>query len=53
MVDEPGGDQYYGGEVAAPVFREVTAGALRILGIPPDGVDDILPQHVELPREEV
>jgi len=53
MIDEPGGDHYYGGEVAAPVFREVTAGALRILGIPPDGVDDILPQHVELPREEV
>ncbi len=53
MIDEPGGDHYYGGEVAAPVFREVTAGALRILGIPPDGVNDILPQHVELPREEV
>jgi cell division protein FtsI (penicillin-binding protein 3) len=53
MFDEPGGDHYYGGEVAAPVFREVTAGALRILGIPPDGVDDILPLHVELPREEV
>ncbi len=53
MIDEPRGNHYYGGEVAAPVFREVTAGALRILGIPPDGVDDILPQHVELPREEV
>lgn len=53
MIDEPAGDHYYGGEVAAPVFREVTAGALRILGIAPDGLDDVLPQQVELPREEV
>ncbi|KPK33072.1 MAG: cell division protein [Betaproteobacteria bacterium SG8_40] len=53
MIDEPSGVHYYGGEVAAPVFREVTAGALRILGISPDGVNDIVPLNVELPREEV
>ena len=34
-VDEPAG-AYYGGEVAAPVFGHVMAGALRLLDIPPD-----------------
>ena len=31
--------QYYGGDVAAPVFANVMAGALRLLGVPPDGLD--------------
>jgi cell division protein FtsI (penicillin-binding protein 3) len=35
MVDEPKG-QYYGGQVAAPVFSRVMSGALRLLAIPPD-----------------
>ncbi|MEO8445455.1 MAG: penicillin-binding transpeptidase domain-containing protein [Gammaproteobacteria bacterium] len=38
VVDEPKG-QYYGGDVSAPVFSAVAAGALRILAVPPDGVD--------------
>jgi cell division protein FtsI (penicillin-binding protein 3) len=36
MIDEPTAGQYYGGAVAAPVFREVTAGSLRTLAILPD-----------------
>ncbi len=36
LIDEPSGGQYYGGAVAAPVFAAVMAGALRILGVPPD-----------------
>ncbi len=36
MIDEPKGDFYHGGEVAAPVFAGVAAGALRILNVPPD-----------------
>ncbi len=36
MIDEPGAGQYYGGQVAAPVFAQVMAGALRLLGVPPD-----------------
>ena len=36
IIDEPKGDQYYGGLVAAPVFSKVMAGALRLLDIPPD-----------------
>ena len=39
MIDEPSGAQYYGGDVAAPVFANVMAGALRLLGVPPDGLD--------------
>jgi cell division protein FtsI (penicillin-binding protein 3) len=35
-VDEPARGAYYGGEVAAPVFSHVMAGALRLLDIPPD-----------------
>ena len=36
MVDQPSGSEYYGGEVAAPVFSAVMSGALRMLGVPPD-----------------
>jgi len=36
IIDEPSGEMYYGGQVAAPVFSKVVAGALRILAIPPD-----------------
>lgn len=36
MVDEPRSGIYYGGEIAAPVFGRVMAGALRLLDIPPD-----------------
>ena len=36
MIDEPGGLQHYGGDVAGPVFAGLMSGALRTLGIPPD-----------------
>ena len=35
FIDEPTGDYYYGGDVAAPVFSKVTAESLRLLSIPP------------------
>lgn len=35
-IDEPKAGDYYGGQVAAPVFAEVLAGALRLQGIAPD-----------------
>lgn len=38
MIDEPSGAQYYGGQVAAPVFAEIAAGALRLLNIAPDAL---------------
>jgi cell division protein FtsI (penicillin-binding protein 3) len=36
MIDEPSGKQYYGGDVAAPVFAEIMSGSLRTLGVPQD-----------------
>lgn len=36
VIDEPGGKEYYGGEVAAPVFARVVSGALRLLNVSPD-----------------
>ena len=38
MVDEPANGKYYGGQVAAPVFSKVMAGALRLMAVPPDDV---------------
>ena len=39
MINEPGGKDYYGGLVAAPVFSKVMSDALRILNVAPD--DDL------------
>jgi cell division protein FtsI (penicillin-binding protein 3) len=36
MIDEPSAGKYYGGDVAAPIFAQVMAGALRTLGVPQD-----------------
>lgn len=38
VINEPTGDQYYGGEVAAPVFSEVMTESLRLLAIAPDAL---------------
>nr|WP_229793428.1 penicillin-binding transpeptidase domain-containing protein [Oceanisphaera arctica] len=37
VMNEPQGEKYYGGDVAAPVFAEVMSGALQLLNIRPDG----------------
>ncbi len=36
MIDEPGGNQYYGGEVAAPIFADFMNRALPAVGVAPD-----------------
>ena len=36
MVDEPGNGQWYGGDVAAPVFSDLVQQTLRTLGVQPD-----------------
>jgi cell division protein FtsI (penicillin-binding protein 3) len=36
MIDEPSNGKHYGGNVAAPIFAQVTGGALRTLGVAPD-----------------
>ena len=41
---------YYGGEVAAPVFQSIMAGALRMLGVAPDALPgEPLPPGAPLP----
>ena len=42
LIDEPGGDHYYGGEVAAPVFSRVVGGAMRVLNVSPDNAEQPL-----------
>jgi cell division protein FtsI (penicillin-binding protein 3) len=36
MIDEPSAGEHYGGIVAAPVFAQVTQGALRMMGVAHD-----------------
>jgi len=49
-VDEPQGSSYFGGQVAAPVFSKVMAGALRLLNIPPDNLNGPARRTAELGR---
>jgi len=39
MIDEPSAGKYYGGQVAGPVFSAVMAGALRLLNVAPDALE--------------
>jgi cell division protein FtsI (penicillin-binding protein 3) len=55
MVNEPGGRDYYGGQVAAPVFSSVMGASLRLLGVPNDApLDNVMqPTPADLIPEEV
>jgi cell division protein FtsI (penicillin-binding protein 3) len=41
VIDEPSAGQYYGGLVAAPVFSSVMSGALRLMDVPPDDLQNV------------
>lgn len=41
MIDNPKGQEYYGGEVAAPVFSRAVGGALRLMNVPPDNWPEV------------
>lgn len=45
MLNEPRNGDYYGGQVAAPVFSKVMSGALRILDIAPDNLEYVQLRH--------
>jgi len=51
VIDEPRGEDYYGGEVAAPVFSRILSGALRLMAIPPDALAE--PPLTIMARAEV
>ncbi len=42
MIDEPSTDEYYGGQVAAPIFSRVMSDALRLLNVLPDQAEQHL-----------
>lgn len=46
MINDPGGEQYYGGQVAAPVFSRVMSGALRLLDVAPDDLPALQTVHI-------
>jgi cell division protein FtsI (penicillin-binding protein 3) len=46
MIDEPRGKDYYGGDVAAPVFSAVMSGALRLMSVAPDDLARVAPVTV-------
>ncbi len=35
ILDDPKAGEHYGGQVAAPVFREIARRALLVVGVPP------------------
>ncbi|MCW5570150.1 MAG: penicillin-binding transpeptidase domain-containing protein [Steroidobacteraceae bacterium] len=56
IIDEPGAGQYYGGDVAAPVFSRVVGGALRLMAVAPDaaiGAPDEVPSMPSPARQQV
>jgi cell division protein FtsI (penicillin-binding protein 3) len=55
MIDEPTDGQYYGGQVAAPVFSQIMAGALRMLSVQPDapsGGQFVSPDQMPVVKED-
>ena len=38
VINEPKGEEHYGGQVAAPVFSRIAAGAMRLLNVSPDKI---------------
>jgi cell division protein FtsI (penicillin-binding protein 3) len=40
MIDEPRNGEHFGGQVAAPVFKTVMAGAMRLLDVAPDDISN-------------
>jgi cell division protein FtsI (penicillin-binding protein 3) len=52
MIDEPTGE-YYGGQVAAPVFSNVMGSALRLLNVPNDApLGNVLMPPAEIVKED-
>ena len=43
VIDDPKGKEYYGGEVAAPVFSKIMSGSLRMLNVAPDKLSMLKP----------
>lgn len=46
-INDPSGEKYYGGEIAAPVFSRVMQSALRLMNITPDRLHEFGDQSRE------
>ena len=46
LINDPDTEAYYGGEVAAPLFRNVMEAALRIMNVAPDDLLESGPQYM-------
>jgi len=54
MIDEPSKGEYYGGQVAAPVFSKVTGAALHSLNVPNDApLNNVIIPSANIVKEEV
>jgi cell division protein FtsI (penicillin-binding protein 3) len=54
MIDEPSNGQYYGGQVAAPVFSQVTGETLHLLNVPNDApLNNVIAPPADIIKEEV
>jgi cell division protein FtsI (penicillin-binding protein 3) len=51
MIDEPSAGQYFGGQVAAPVFSEVVQQSLRMMRVQPDMA--VVPQIIAAVEERI
>ena len=47
VINDPAGEQYYGGQIAAPLFGRVMEAGLRLFNVPPDDIGTLVTQ-VEL-----
>lgn len=54
MIDDPAGNDYYGGEVAGPAFSKIMSAALHALNVPNDAPpDNVVAPPAEIVKEEV
>lgn len=49
VVHEPSAGGYYGGVISAPVFHNVMDGALRLMDVPPDRMEQWYAEHKPTP----
>jgi len=47
VIQDPSGEQYYGGQVAAPLFGRVMADSMRLLNVPPDNIGTLMARAVQ------
>ena len=48
VINEPGGDLYHGGDIAAPVFSRVMKSALQVLNVIPDAQKVVLNRRASI-----